>query len=634
MARAPLVNPKPSRQLLPGLYQGAQRDGTIGLLVFVACMALYLLTASPSVVMGDGGEMQMVSALLGVAHPTGYPLFTLLGYVFTRLPLGGDAAYRVTLLCMCATAAAMAFLYLLAREIGVGRLPSLFAALLAATAPVPWSHATAAEVYGLSSLFIVLGLWLLLRWGGGNVPLWAVMLAFGVGLTHHISLRLLGPAVLAYLLTVEPHLLLKPRRWLPALVCLLLPLVLYAYIPLRAAYFDSLPQWAGDILGVKKTVVAGYVSPHYYAQGSLGLILALDYSGTFFSQGATIGLRVLKQYADLTRQQFPLAMIPIAFLGVGVLLHRQKKASLLLLLSYAGTTLAALWFLARVGEDGDHFIPSYLLLAIWFGAGAQGLLEWTAQRLRAWPLHHTVLLGCLAILPAANLIAHFPQALQNRQLNPELNVLQEPLPRGAVLAGEWNYVTPLRYRQRVEGVRPDLWIIHADLIGTRLLMQRARQEQVPFYAVRPTPAGVRLLPLPLHDASAIGHPTALQLGPAVTWQGYDLEPKQPAPGEWLKITLYWQAHQEVDRDWTTFIHLVTEAGEKVAQVDQTPGDGYAAPSTWQPGQLMADQYELQLPADLRAGRYRLIFGWYSGGERLKWADGRDSQVLAEFRVGG
>jgi hypothetical protein len=211
-------------------------------------------------------------------------------------------------------------------------------------------------------------------------------------------------------------------------------------------------------------------------------------------------------------------------------------------------------------------------------------------------------------------------------------VLDQPLPPGAVLTGDWIYVTPLRYRQRVLGIRPDLWIIHANAEGTRIMLDDAIAEQTPLYAIRPTATGFRLLPLPVWDPAAISHQAHAGLGPAVRWRGYDLASTVAHAGDVLPITLYWQAYAPVGADWTTFIHLLDENDEKVGQVDQTPGDGYYPPSAWQPGLLIADQYELPLDPGLTPGKYRLIFGWYQDGERLTWSDGQDSKDLAEIVV--
>lgn len=290
-------------------------DVWVALAVCGLSLAVYLPTLSPSVVADDGGEFQMLASVLGVSHPTGYPLYLLLTSLFARLPLGGDAAFRVTLFGALAAAANAGLLYLTARELGAGRAASIAAALLMAAAPRMWMHAAAAEVHPLAASFILLGIWLLLRWGNGKTSLWVVALALGFGLTHHISLRLFGPAMLVYLLLVDARLLLRPRRWLPALACLLAPLALYAYVPLRAAHFAALPQWSGEILGVPKIVASGLVSPHYVGGGFWNLALALDYSGQFFGgRGAGVGA-IAAEFFAMLRQQFPLAAFPFMALG-------------------------------------------------------------------------------------------------------------------------------------------------------------------------------------------------------------------------------------------------------------------------------------------------------------------------------
>jgi hypothetical protein len=608
-----------------------RKDSVLAILVFLACLIIYLPTLSPSVVLGDGGEAQMLSATLGVSHPTGYPLSMLLGWLVGHLPLGGDQAFRVTLLSTAATAAAMALLFLTVRELGGARAPALAAALLACAAPRVWMHAAAAEVYALSSFFGILGIWLLLRWEAGKTPLWAVALAFGFGLTHHISLRLFAPAVLVFLLLVDPRLPLRPRRWLPALACLLLPLALYVYIPLRAAHFMGMPELAGRVLGVRKVIASGFISPFYFYSGAIGLILALGYSGDFFSSG--IRPEVIVDYLALAREQYPLIVVAIALIGVVVLFKRRWRANVLFLIIYGVVMLAALQHLSTVGEDGDHFIPTFLLTAVWFGVGADGIITWLTRSLarwRRWP--HPVLSIAVCTVAIYAVVAQYPQALERRQVNVVPGILDQPLPAGAVLTGDWIYVTPLRYRQRVEGTRPDLWIIHANPEGTRILLGDAIAERTPFYTIRPTPAGFRLLPLPVWEPSVITHPLDVGLGSAVRWRGYDLEPTAAKPGDVLPITLYWQATAPVGEDWTTFIHLLDENGQKVGQVDQQPGDGFYPPSAWQPGLLVADQYELRLDSGLKPGRYKLIFGWYKDSERLSWADGQDSRDLAEIIV--
>src|SRR4051812_43036105 len=68
----------------------------VGAVLVLRAFALYIATLAPSVMPGDYAEFQFSAAILGVPHPTGYPLYILLGKLFTMLPVG-DVAYRVNL---------------------------------------------------------------------------------------------------------------------------------------------------------------------------------------------------------------------------------------------------------------------------------------------------------------------------------------------------------------------------------------------------------------------------------------------------------------------------------------------------------------------------------------------------------
>jgi len=83
-------------------------------MLFIAGLALYIATLAPSVVtiFDDSLEFQLITYQLGIAHPTGYPLYTLLGKLFTFIPVG-NVAYRVNLMSAVFGAATVALTYLL-----------------------------------------------------------------------------------------------------------------------------------------------------------------------------------------------------------------------------------------------------------------------------------------------------------------------------------------------------------------------------------------------------------------------------------------------------------------------------------------------------------------------------------------
>jgi hypothetical protein len=122
--------------------------------LFLLFLAIYVRTAAPSVLSGDSAEFQLAAPLLGVAHPTTYPLYTLLGKLATLLLPVGDLAWRVTLVSALCAALAVALFFLLARR-AAGLPGASVAALALGVTPGLWNAATLAEVYALLAALLV-----------------------------------------------------------------------------------------------------------------------------------------------------------------------------------------------------------------------------------------------------------------------------------------------------------------------------------------------------------------------------------------------------------------------------------------------------------------------------------------------
>jgi hypothetical protein len=129
---------------------------TLSLLAFF--LAIYIRTAAPSVLSGDSAEFQLAAPLLGVPHPTTYPLYVLLGKLATLLVPFGDAAWRVTLVSAGWAALAVGLWFVLARRLTGSTGAAAVAALALGLAPGLWNAATIAEVYApLAALLAALG---------------------------------------------------------------------------------------------------------------------------------------------------------------------------------------------------------------------------------------------------------------------------------------------------------------------------------------------------------------------------------------------------------------------------------------------------------------------------------------------
>lgn len=196
---------------------------------------LYWRTLAPTVGPADTFEFQVNVLRLGISHGSGYPLYILLAKLFSWLPVGGTAAYRINLSAAAFGAGAVAVAYGVARRMGARSGAAGLAALALATAPAFWLRAVEAEVYTLHGLLfgVLLGLLLALPAGAAGAPqLRWLFLLFGLALANHLTTGVLLPALLAAL-WLQSRRAVAVRVWLQCAALLLLGLCVYLYLPLR-----------------------------------------------------------------------------------------------------------------------------------------------------------------------------------------------------------------------------------------------------------------------------------------------------------------------------------------------------------------------------------------------------------------
>jgi hypothetical protein len=168
----------------------------IGILALLA----YVATLAPGLLPNDSGEFQTLAYTLGYTHPTGYPVYLLLGKLATLLPVG-DVAYRVNLLSGVMGAISVAGLVLLVTMLTGKRRFAMVAGVALAISPTFWSQAIIAEVYTPGSAFMIAVLVCLrgwqqtLRWGW----LFAAAALGGLSIAVHSTVSFLAPAALVFL---------------------------------------------------------------------------------------------------------------------------------------------------------------------------------------------------------------------------------------------------------------------------------------------------------------------------------------------------------------------------------------------------------------------------------------------------
>ncbi|XP_073751361.1 protein O-mannosyl-transferase TMEM260 isoform X6 [Callorhinus ursinus] len=135
---------------------GPWRSGGLrgGVAVFAGVAAVFTLTLPPSVPGGDSGELITAAHELGVAHPPGYPLFTLVAKLAIILFPFGSVAYRVNLLCGLFGAVAASLLFFTVFRLSGSHAGGILAAGVFSFSRLTWQWSIAAEVFSLNNLFV------------------------------------------------------------------------------------------------------------------------------------------------------------------------------------------------------------------------------------------------------------------------------------------------------------------------------------------------------------------------------------------------------------------------------------------------------------------------------------------------
>ena len=440
---------------------------------FVLLACAYALGLCPSLYWLDSGELAGAGFELGIAHAPGQPLATLVEKLFMLLPLG-DVSLRAGLSQLfCGSAAASVVTWLgerIARRFVEGRA----AAILGIAAGLLWASSYAAgfqavrpEVYALSALTVLGTIALCLRYtetGEARHLAWAG-LCFGLGLTDHHYLVLVGAAPPALALLVVEH--ARPGFWRAlgtAALATGLGLVVYLYLPLRAAR-DPIFDWGHP------TTLADFfwvVSAQSFQKSATG--------GAHGDATLLVGA--------LLDQLTPLAML-LSLGGLYLCARRAPRLALALLLMLLGPTFGRLFVTFDAGNP-DAFaylgtgVAALSLLCVPLLAVAANLATTRGTMIAAAAL---TLVGVRAAWVAPSLsLARFDDA--RAILAP---LLQRSPPHALVVTSYFQTTFAFDYLRVVEGARPDLAYVPRHFLsqpGVRASLLRRDPSLAPLLGAR------------------------------------------------------------------------------------------------------------------------------------------------------
>lgn len=407
-------------------------DGFVGL----ASLGVYLATLAPTITTGDSGDLIAAAARFEVAHPTGYPLYLLLGRVWLVLFGFLEPALALNLFSAFTAALAVVLARRLVETMTGDRWVSIAAALLFGYSASFWSQATAARVYVLSALLALLVLGAAFRPGHGRRESSQAFFWLGLALANHPVTIILAPvlAVRAWKTSRRVHDLLYRGLWvLPGLL-------LYLSIPV-AARRSSQSIWG---------------RPDTW-DGLIHYLLRLDYWDRGTVAGSVDALRILGHY--LSRSVTELSLLGVLLVLAGLVLWRRRYTRWEY---WIGPYLfvANLAVMAAHGSSFDIYHWNRYLILGWLGLVLAAGLGMAAVVQRVRPARLRALL--LAPLPLLALVVnweHGDRSGNTLARDFAAAILDAAAPRAVILAESDTVLFPLMYLHRVEHRRPDVELV-------------------------------------------------------------------------------------------------------------------------------------------------------------------------------
>lgn len=440
-----------------------QRRALLLCLLFLAGWALRLRTLHPAFHTDDSPETATAAAVLGIQHPPGYPLPTLLGALACRI-LPGAPAFASNLLAALASVLAvlLAFAWLtqlLGARPAVAWVPWLLALSLLGL-PQLWFQGLSAKggIYTLNLCFSLAALWGAWRAASPQSPRWALplsALAFGLGLAgHYMSVVALAPAGLLWSRAWNAE--DKKRSW-PWIV---VGLSLYLYLPLRARMHPAL-NW-----GDPSTL-----------EGLWQVLTRSQYAGAGEARGIDNTLRLSWHFLTMLPQQLSWPGLLLSLSGLRLAWLNKElglrpllaglATHLFLVLAYNNPPAHAPWVI------NAFFLPEFVLLLLLAGLGLADAIERLPAARRM-----TACVG-LGVALSALLLTRVPQLDHSDDylLYDYSQDLLLPLPRHAALLGAGgNDTFGVWYIQKVLKRRQDIVLVDVPLLGgwyTRQLQAQA-----------------------------------------------------------------------------------------------------------------------------------------------------------------
>ncbi len=457
------------------------------LLVFI----IYMITIAPGIIQIDSGELTSVQALLGIAHPTGYPLFTIAGFLFSKIPSPFSTALQLNILAAlwCSLGVAL-FAYTSrfildnldkftgqkkikstrtskAKGTEKNRTPAKKASLpdyvkiivsaggglLLGLSRTFWFQSTSVEVYSMHIFLISLIILMLLKayTFEGEKKLFsiknpwiilAVMLA--LGFSNHMTTLLILPGIaFLYFSKEKSNAVSLKQLGLMLLVFFSLLVVFYSYLPIRASMNPPL-NW-GNPIDLER--IMRHISGKQYQ--------------VWLFSSTEAARKQLAYFVNNLPSEFTFTLI-LSLIGIFTAFLRVRKLAWFLLVTFLFTVAYSINY--DINDIDSYFLLAYIMLAYFAVFGIVKIYEMIQQE----KYKTTAIAGLIILLAAGEFILNYREVNQSDTYTFEdytKAVISSTDKNAVIFSYLWDYlVSPSYYYQYVEGFRRDAAVIDKELL--------------------------------------------------------------------------------------------------------------------------------------------------------------------------
>jgi hypothetical protein len=429
----------------------------VPIILFLFVSAVYIHNLSRATYGGDVGDLLAAAVTMGVPHAPGYPLFTFLGFLFSRINLI-TPAFMVGLVSVLSGALGILLFYILSLKFTKSKIISIISSLILAFSYYFWFYSEIGEVFALNNFFAIILFLLAFTYSQTKNKRYLLLLFLfaGLSLTNHQTIVLIFPSLL---IIVLPNILKDIRNLktvLACLVCFVLGLLPYLYIPIASSHHPPI-NWDNvhDLDSFLYLVLR-----KDYGTFSIGHIPSLDFAQRIVS---------LKIYLFNIITQATIPVIVVCLLGAFYTLRKNIKFFLSVgfafilsgpfFITYAGFSFLSSFGL---GVYERFVILSFIIMLMFFPFGLLFIKE-ILERFLSQKEHSMIIICVFFIVPLLLFKFNYQKTnLSTLTIGDDLIYdLLRPLPKNSVifLSGD-SVVFNSWYVHFGRNFRPDVQVVN------------------------------------------------------------------------------------------------------------------------------------------------------------------------------